>query len=358
MGTGLSDDHTFKYGGILFMLGSIGNRLEPELHHIHHGKASERKTIIIIPGILTAQEKPNDSACDEKNRNKVKYLDPLLKSGWDGDVHYLWWNSSTMSHFTKDLKLTILFALGLAILLFMSQYILATGIVNTDYYILIEYTREYVLLNAAIVLGFALLAAAVFIIYKYIIIHKRASRTAQDYLPQAINRCFNDTEESNIEKYQISFLAHSMGSYVLHKWVKKYNDEKWIRENKKEKYRIQNPIKDIIFLGAAVCVQEKVWFQKNSLFTFGNMINVYNPEDRILFYYEIMDRLRLKRSFLPSGSGRIREAQNISIKGQTNSGEDPHYQYDIVFEKEILKYDGDKWNIDYNKVENAEGIIK
>ncbi len=346
---------TFLEGGILLSHVFAKSVLEPELHKIHSGKAAAGKTIIIIPGILTAQKKPSPTACDLKKRNKVKYLEPLLKSGWDGDVHYLWWNSSTPSHFGTDIIRTLLLAFGLPILLFLSLLVLGAVVGDISYYIPIAYTHENILLCVAYILGFGILSAVAFIVYKYIKIHKRASSAAQDYLPQAINRYVDRVEGANKEKYRFSFLAHSMGSYVLHKWVKKYNNDKWITKNLKKNYRIQNPIDDIILLGAAVHIQEKLWFRKGSLFAFGSMINVYNTKDRVLDLYELLDKLRKWRPGESAGSGTVNGALNISLEKQTHTGVASHFQYKLVFDKGILRYNGEKWLIDNDKLEILKG---
>lgn len=244
----------------------------PRLVRIDGRNEPSDRAIVVIPGM-----------CTKPKRQNMKYVEPLRRAGWDGEIHYLSWDSSTKEHFVRDggrwilLVLALPGALGLSVAAFVARF------------------RK---------------------------IHKRAKKTGRKHLPGILAR--------ELPGRRISFLAHSLGSYVLYKWMKKI-----------DKYPTDHTIEDIFLCGGTVSRKKKNWPRK----AYRQMYNVYNPNDTLLETYKYSRLFRIKEPKSLCGR-KIIKSKYVNGVGNIDIGRwvgSSHNKYQLAFQNGTLKYMNGKW---------------
>jgi len=252
--------------------------ITPMLHKIESLSVMDsRKALVFIPGLGT-EEKPIGG----------KYIDAILKSGWDGEIYYLRWNSSKSESILES------FAEGVA-----------AGSSGGPL--------------TAIPAGFVSLSS------KFSKIRKAAKNTGRKYLPKTL--------QDQLPDKRITFVARSLGAYMVYKIFKASDD-----------YPISNPIDDVILLGGALSKKKKKWERTH----FRSLINVYNRHDKVLKAWKYgMRTLGIKLPKSPCGRHPVKDKYISSVVNIDMSDiiGNSHSNYHTVFLSGILRYDGKCWNV-------------
>lgn len=233
---------------------------KPDLHKLDFQKTgASDKALVFIPGM-----------CSEHKQVRNSTTEAIEKSGWHGEIYYLWWDSSKMES-------------------------------------LIKYTP----------LG------PPGIIAKIKMIEDDATKTGRKYLPGVLN--------SELQGKKVTFVAHSMGVYMLYKLFKK-----------PEKYPISVEIEDVILLGGAVRRSKEKWRRT----AFRLLYNVYNEHDKVLklwkYPYRVLTGHRPKS---PCGRRPIKKMHVVDVVNIDASDllSDDHFKYYKVFTSGRLLYKGNQW---------------
>jgi len=158
----------------------------PVLYRLCSGSGVDSsKALILVSGIFS-----------ENSDIKKKYFYAIRHAGWDGEIHHLWWDSSSLSS-----------VLGI---------------------------------GAGVAVVVALPAAGLGVVAKLKNIFHRAKKTGRDHLPGLIHDC--------LPGKRITFVAHSAGAYMLYKLFKR-----------PQEHPVQNGIDDVILLGGALSKKKSKW---------------------------------------------------------------------------------------------------
>ena len=208
--------------------------------------------------------------CSEDKTIGGKYTDAITKAGWNGEMFHLWWDSS---HW------------------------------------------ETVIRNS--LLGVAPAAL------KIRSIHQDAEKTGRKHLPGILRYSLPDK--------RITFVAQSLGAYILYKLFKKPDD-----------YPVSNPIDDVVLLGGALSKKKSKWERTR----FRALYNIYSEQDKVLKAWKYILRPAIgKLPVSPCGRREVKRKYISSIVNidMTDIVGDNHKKYHKVFTSGRLKYNGSSW---------------
>jgi len=209
--------------------------------------------------------------CSEEKTIGGKYTDAIAKAGWNGEMYHLWWDSSHWETVIQHLVLG-----------------LAPGVLKIKS------------------------------------IHKSAKKTGRNHLPSLLR--------NRLPGKRITFVAQSLGAYILYKLFKKPDD-----------YPVSNPIDDVILLGGALSKKKSKWERT----TFRIFYNVFSEHDKVLKGWKYVIRpLRQKSQVSPCGRREVKTKYISSVVNidMTDIVGDSHKKYHKVFTTGRLKYNGNNWH--------------
>lgn len=297
---------------------------KPELILLDGNDESEKKkTIIIIPGLFTKLDKPDLNEMRQGRYDSTKFVRPLKEAGWNGQIHYLWWGSSSIDSVLLD-SLKIAFSAFISpALFFLLQYIAYDN--SSGFW----HGAQHPLL---MMLFMSVAGVLIFLIHKFTRIHNRAKRAANSLLQQSSSTESSDkTVWDSLEGYDISFLTHSMGSYVL---------------RRKFKYEFLLPkssrIVDIIFMGAVIQLNERIWSAER--IGYRKIFNLFNTRDPWVKFYEHFQLVRGKLPEKLIGNRKLispdaRKVENVNTTHFNTS----HYDYHLAFYNGTMRYKDGRW---------------
>ena len=247
---------------------------KPHKYTIKTGSDSG-KALIFIPGMGT-----------EEKTITGKEIDAILKAGWDGDIHHLWWDASTKAAMVRVATA----GAGAGAVLGLPGAIIGLGITSR---LKFKKTKD------------------------------AAKKTGRKHLPNMLRK--------ELPNKRITFVAHSLGAYMLYKLFKKPHD-----------YPVDNTIEDVILLGGAVSRKKTKWERTN----FRKLINVYNKHDKTLKSWKIFNRVLGGRIPVSPCGRKVIKPKYVSKVVNINLSHiigDSHGRYYEVFLNGMLKYDGTNW---------------
>lgn len=233
----------------------------PKLHKIEYpGAKDSTKALVFIPGLGT-----------EEKEIGGKHTDAIMKSGWDGEIYYLWWDASNSEAIWRSLAFPPIAGVGIKL--------------------------------------------------------KRIRNAAE----KSGRKCLPDLLRRHVPGKRVTFVAHSMGTYLLYKLFKK-----------PDKYPLYNAIDDVISLGGAVSKKKKKWERTR----FRSFINVYSEHDKTLKVWKYGGRvMALKNPVSPCGRRRVKTKyiSNVNNVNLSDLVGNSHGKYHRVFSDGILRYNGERW---------------